>query len=67
MIIFYAVMMYLIIGFIFSVVFVARLINRVDESAQGASWTFRVMIIPGCIALWPVLLNNFQKAKHGRK
>jgi hypothetical protein len=67
MIIFYIVMTYLIIGFIFSIIFVTRLIDRVDESAQGSSWTFRLMIIPGCIALWPVLLNNLQKGRLGKK
>jgi len=67
MLILYLVMTYLTIGLLFSIVFVARFIDRLDESAQGASWTFRLMIIPGSIALWPLLLINVQKARRGRK
>jgi hypothetical protein len=66
-IILYIVMTYLSIGFLFSIVFVTRLIDRIDEAVQGASWTFRLMIIPGCVAFWPVLLNNFQKTRQGKK
>jgi len=61
MLILYLVMTYLTIGLLFSIVFVARFIDRLDESAQGASWIFRLMIIPGCVALWPLLLFKFKK------
>ncbi|HMG91841.1 MAG TPA: hypothetical protein VK589_17405 [Chryseolinea sp.] len=63
MIILYLVMAYLILGLVFSVVFVTRLIARVDESAAASPWTFRLIILPGCIVFWPLLLNRYLKAR----
>jgi hypothetical protein len=63
MIILYIVMGYLIAGLLFSVAFVTRLIGRLDESAVGAPWSFRLLIFPGCVALWPILLNRYQKIR----
>jgi len=46
---------YLILGMVFAVVFVVSLVGRVDASAQGATWGFRVLIIPGIALLWPLM------------
>ncbi len=48
--------LYLALGVLFSIPFVARGVNRIDPVAAGGSWGFRVIIVPGVIALWPLLL-----------
>jgi hypothetical protein len=50
---------YLISGAIFTFFFIARGLEKVDEDAPGSSWGFRVIIIPGCILLWPLLLKKW--------
>ena len=63
MIILYIVMAYLIVGTLFSAIFVTRLIARIDESAVASPWTFRLIILPGCIVFWPLLLKKYIKAR----
>ncbi len=47
---------YLSLGVLFAGVFVAYFLHRVDHAARGAPLTFRLLILPGVIALWPLLL-----------
>jgi hypothetical protein len=54
---------YLAAGLLFAVIFLIKGIERVDASAHGATWGFKLIIIPGIMALWPVLLNKWIKAK----
>lgn len=44
-------------GLVFAGAFVVRGVGRVDPVAAGARWGFRLLIIPGTVALWPVLLG----------
>jgi len=46
---------YLAVGVVFAVAFAVRGVDRIDSSAQGAGWGFRVLIVPGSAALWPWL------------
>jgi hypothetical protein len=48
---------YVAIGLLVSVPFVIFGIGRVDPSAKGAPWTFRVVVLPGVIAMWPFVLR----------
>ena len=50
---------YLALGVLFSVPFVLRGVNRIDPVARESSWGFRVMILPGSVALWPLLLRRW--------
>ena len=43
------------VGAVFAVVFALVGAARVDPAAKGAPWTFRLLILPGAAALWPVL------------
>ncbi len=43
------------IGFVFALLFVARGIQRLDSAAKEASIWFRLLIIPGAAAFWPLL------------
>lgn len=47
---------YLAIGVVFAVVFVTRGVECIDPMARGASWGFRVLISPGSVLFWPLLL-----------
>jgi hypothetical protein len=47
---------YMGVGFLFAIAFVAWGVSRVDEAAAGSGLAFRLMIIPGVAALWPVML-----------
>lgn len=47
---------YGVIGLLFAPAFLSRGVAAVDPMARGASWAFRLMILPGTVALWPLLL-----------
>lgn len=55
------VTVYLLVGFIFSIPFVIKGVTRIDESARGSTWGFRIIIIPGTIVFWPLLLKKWIK------
>jgi len=57
---------YATIGALFGLMFVWRGVNRIDPAAHGARWTFRLLILPGVIALWPMLAFLWQKAARTR-
>lgn len=50
---------YLACGAVFAIPFVVRGVNRVDKVARESSWGFRLIIVPGVIALWPMLLRRW--------
>lgn len=45
-------------GALFAAYFVVRGIGRVDHAASQSDWRFRLIILPGTIALWPVLARK---------
>ena len=53
---------YLIVGLLFTAVFLARGLQKIDEDVPGSSFGFRIIIIPGCVLLWPVLWRKWKKA-----
>jgi len=63
MVLLYAVALYFIVGFLFAIPFVIKWVVMVDESTKGTSWSFRLLILPGTIVLWPVLLRKYLKAR----
>ncbi|CAN5727043.1 hypothetical protein BH10BAC3_BH10BAC3_05440 [soil metagenome] len=56
-----AVAVYVLIGVVFTVLFIFRGLQKVDEGTHGSTLGFKLIIIPGCIALWPVLLRKWIK------
>lgn len=44
-----------LMGLLFAASFLTRRIERVDPSARGSGWGFRLLILPGVVALWPLL------------
>ncbi len=53
-----ATALYVAIGLVFALYFVWRGAGGVDPAAAGGSWGFRVMIFPGAVALWPLLVRR---------
>ncbi len=51
-----ALVLYLVAGVLFGIVFVTVLAGRLDPNAREGSWGFRLLILPGSIVLWPVIL-----------
>lgn len=54
------------IGALFGVFFVWRGVSRIDAAADGCGWLFRLLILPGVIALWPMLAVHWHRAVHTR-
>ena len=53
-----AFQLYLIAGLVFAVPFALVFAGRMDPNAHGASWGFRILVIPGTAMLWPLLLSR---------
>jgi hypothetical protein len=54
---------YLLAGSLFAIFFLTKGIEKIDTAAHGPGWGFRLIILPGVIALWPVLLKKWMKIK----
>ena len=50
---------YLLIGTLFAVPFLLRGVHKIDPAALEGSTGFRVLIFPGTVALWPLLLRRW--------
>jgi hypothetical protein len=57
------VSVYAAAGFLFGVAFVTAGVGRVDETARVSGAGFRLIILPGSAALWPVLLVKWIRAR----
>ena len=54
---------YLIIGFVFGLWFVFRGVQKIDDGMGKAKLSLRLLLLPGSIGLWPILLNKIVKTK----
>lgn len=53
-------------GLLFGIAFVTIGVATVDAAARGSSIAFRLFILPGTIALWPLLAVKWLRAsRHG--
>ena len=57
------VAIYLACGVVFMIAFIIKGVDVIDEGAHGSSIGFRIIIIPGTIVFWPVLLKKWIKRK----
>ena len=53
---------YVLCGLAVGMPFVLRGVDRVDEAARGASLGFRLLILPGTVALWPLMVTRWMRA-----
>ena len=52
---------YLACGLCFAIPFSLIGVKRIDPHAANGSWGFRLLILPGTMALWPLLLHRWVK------
>ena len=50
---------YLALGLVFAIPFTWVGVRKIDSHATHGSWGFRVLVLPGAIALWPLLLRRW--------
>ena len=59
----WALSLYALVGLIFAIPFVIRGAGRIDPAARTGTVGFRILIIPGTIALWPLLLSRWIRGR----
>ncbi len=50
---------YLACGLLFAIPFALVGVKKIDPHAAHGSWGFRVLVIPGAMAFWPMLLRRW--------
>lgn len=58
MLILYIIVTYILGGLVFSMIFLVRWIDKVDDATAETSWAFKLIILPGCIVFWPIMLRK---------
>ena len=58
-----AFLAYLLIGVLFALYFFFKGALRLDPLIADGKWTVRLLLMPGVIALWPLLLLKLLKKK----
>lgn len=51
-------------GLLFAVPFALFGVQKIDPHAAHGSWGFRLLIVPGTAALWPLLMRRWLKGIH---
>lgn len=54
---------YLTIGAMFAIPFSLRGAAAIDPAATHSSWGFRLLLLPGAAALWPLLALRWARAR----
>ena len=57
----YTLATYATLGLVFAVPFVWFGVQHLDSEAQGSGIGFRLLILPGVAALWPMFLNRWRR------
>jgi len=55
--------LYLGVGLLFGLTFIIWGVERLDHATKGTSWLFRLLLLPGSIALWPWLASRWMQRK----
>lgn len=56
--------LYLVCGLVFAIPFALAGVRRLDPHAERGSRGFRLLIIPGTMAFWPLLLRRWASGFH---
>ncbi len=59
--VFIVLAVYMMAGIAFTILFQIKGLSKIDEGVHGSTIGFRIIIIPGCIVFWPVLLKRWIK------
>ena len=57
-----ALELYALVGAAFAPFFAWRGAARLDPTAHDGTWGFRLLLLPGALALWPILLVSWWRA-----
>lgn len=57
----YLLIVYVIIGAIFAILFLWKGALKVDKNVAGSRFWFKLLLFPGSIAFWPLLLAKWRK------
>ena len=57
----YTLAVYTILGLAFAVPFVWWGVQRLDSEAEGSGVGFRLLILPGVAAFWPMFLHRWRR------
>lgn len=60
-------LLYLLAGLAFAVPFVVRKVGNLDPVARHGTWGFRSLILPGAVALWPLLSLRLLRGQKPRE
>lgn len=52
-------------GLAVAALFILVGLNRIDSAGHG-SWLFRVLLVPGLVLLWPLVLVRWLQHERGR-
>jgi hypothetical protein len=52
---------YVLVGLVFAGFFVSLGVQRLDSEAKGSGIGFRLLILPGVAAFWPMLLARWSR------
>ncbi|GGG23859.1 hypothetical protein GCM10011344_25810 [Dokdonia pacifica] len=55
------ILIYLAIGLVFGIYFFIRGAAQLDALIKDSKWTVRLLLVPGAIGLWPLLLSRLLK------
>ena len=55
--------LYLGVGLLFGLPFITWGVECLDHATKGTSWHFRLLLLPGSIALWPWLARRWMQVK----
>ena len=50
---------YLVCGLAFAIPFALVGVKKIDPHAAHGSWGFRLLVIPGTMAFWPLLIRRW--------
>ena len=51
---------YAVLGLVFSIVFLTRGVHQIDEAVRDSPRAIRLLLIPGTVALWPMLWHRWR-------
>ncbi|MFY0593848.1 hypothetical protein [Roseivirga sp.] len=55
--------LYILIGLIFYIPFIKTGVHKIDGGVKDAPVFMKILILPGTVALWPILLNKVKKGE----
>ena len=58
-----AIGVYLALGVLFAIAFLAVGVRKIDPDAREGTLGFRFLIFPGTVALWPILMMRWRSGR----